>query len=97
MRNDLISRSAVIAIIENKRLSTGKRDLSTEYALADVQEKIEKLKTAYDVDKVVEQICGCDGCSGCCNCHEEEKMLECEEYVRVYGIVKAGGLNEKQN
>lgn len=27
---------------------------------------IRSMPTAYDVDVVVEQICGCDGCSGCC-------------------------------
>ena len=55
------------------------------------REMIDDEPTAYDVEKVVEQICGCDGCSGCCNCHEEQRMMECEEYARVYTIVRNGG------
>lgn len=56
MSNGLIGRSAVIAIIEKKRLTVGKHDLSAEYKLAGVQEEIENLPTAYDVDKAVEQL-----------------------------------------
>lgn len=85
MSNDLISRSVLM-------------DRLRENVLIDVTSELEKeiqgQPAAYDAEKVVKQICGCDGCSGCCNCHEEEKMLECEEYARVYGIVKAGGVNE---
>lgn len=54
--NNLISRNAVVAIIEKKRLMVGKHDLSAEYKLAGVQEEIENLPTAYDMDKVVEQL-----------------------------------------
>ena len=50
MSNDLISRSAVIAIIEKKRLMVGKHDLSVEYKLAGVQEEIENLPRL-DIDK----------------------------------------------
>ena len=50
MSNDLISRSAVIAIIEKKRLLVGKHDLSAEYKLAGVQEEIENLSVC-DIDK----------------------------------------------
>ena len=56
MSNDLISRSAVIAIIKKKRLMVGKNDLSAEYKLLGVQEEIENLPTAYDVDKVTDAI-----------------------------------------
>lgn len=56
MSNDLISRNSVIAIIENKRLMVGKHDLSAEYKLAGIQEKIENLPAAYDVDKVCRKI-----------------------------------------
>lgn len=52
MSDDLISRKAVIAIIENKRLLFGKHDLSAEYKLAGVQEQIEKLPIA-NADKVI--------------------------------------------
>lgn len=54
--NDLISRSADIVIIENKRLQTGKHNLSVEYALADLQEKIERLNTAYNMNKLLKDI-----------------------------------------
>ncbi len=73
MSSDLISRREVITIIENKRLSVGKRDLSVEYTLADVQEKIEKLDVAHDVDKVVEQL---------------QKRKELLEYVRIPKLAK---------
>lgn len=84
----MISRSEVIAIIENKRLSAGKHNLSAEYTLADVQEKIERLNTAYDVDKVLEQL----------------EILRKDKYVmspimcyaldKAIEIVKAGGISE---
>lgn len=56
MNNDLISRSAVIEMIKKKRLMVGKHDLSAEYKLLGVQEEIENLPTAYDVDKVTDAI-----------------------------------------
>lgn len=55
MSNDLISRSAVIAIIEKKRLMVGKHDLSAEYKLAGVQEEIENLPRL-DIDKNLETL-----------------------------------------
>lgn len=48
--SDLISRSAVIEIIEKKRLLVGKHDLSAEYKLAGAQEEIENLPIC-DIDK----------------------------------------------
>ena len=56
MSNDLISRSSAVAIIEKQRLLVGKHNLSVEYNLASVQEEIEQLPIAYDVDKVVEKL-----------------------------------------
>jgi len=97
MSNDLISRSAVIAIIENKRLSTGKRDLPTEYALADVQEKIEKLKTAYDADKVLEKL---RKEIGDCQyeCEKCKQSIDCDtcRAEKAVEIAKAGGVNENR-
>lgn len=53
MGNDLISRSAAIAIIENQRLLIGKQNLSVEYNLVNIQEKIERLPSVHDVDKQI--------------------------------------------
>lgn len=55
MSDDLISRKAVIDIIENKRLLVGKHDLSAEYKLAGVQEQIEKL-LIFNMNKVIEKL-----------------------------------------
>lgn len=84
MSDDLISRRVVITIIENKRLLVGKHDLSAEYKLAGVQEQIERLSVAYDVDKVVEQID---------NIMEDESIRFCEQAVNAAKrIVKSGGV-----
>lgn len=90
--DDLISRKAVLDIILGE---LGFRcGYDADIALLSVKKCVSELPTAYDPDAVVEQICGCDGCSGCCNCYEEERMMECEEYVRVYEIVRKGGVHE---
>ncbi len=87
MSDDLISRRAVITIIENKRLLVGKHDLSAEYKLTGVQEQIERLSVAYDVDKVVEQID---------NIMEDESIRFCEQAVNAAKrIVKSGGVADE--
>lgn len=83
MQNDLISRSALLEEIKKQDTSNLTKGLVLQF--------VEKQPTDYDVEKVVEQICGCDGCSGCCNCHEEQRMMKCEEYARAYEIVRNGG------
>lgn len=50
--------------------------------------------TPKNLEKVVEEICDCDSCSGCCNCHEEQRMMECEDYVRVLEILRRGVIDE---
>ena len=79
-----------------KNVKCGNEFANGVYALAHehIIELVGTQPTVFDVEKVVEQICGCDGCSGCCNCHEEERMMECEEYARVYEIVRKGGVHE---
>ena len=47
----LISANAVIAILENARFRAGK-DLSKAYLIADLQEQIERLPSAFDKEKV---------------------------------------------
>ena len=89
MQNDLISRSALITLFEDKMFNN--KLMAPVIKISDVLEIIEEQPTAYDLEKVVEKICGCDGCSGCCNCHEEQRMMQCEEYKRVYDMVRNGG------
>lgn len=93
MQNDLISRSALVRHLVNWQMeSFSKVGHEKEYNLLDmIIRGVENAPTAYDVEKVVEQICDCYGCSGCCNCHEEQRMMECEDYARVYEIVRNGG------
>lgn len=92
MSNDLISRSAVIAIIEKKRLMVGKHDLSAEYKLAGVQEEIENLPTAYDVDKVVEQLKENSFVPGDKIGVSDAKIIMSEKAVE---IVKSGGISKE--
>lgn len=51
----LISANAVITILENARFRAGK-DLSKAYLIADLQEQIERLPTAFDKEKVIEDL-----------------------------------------
>lgn len=63
----------------------------------DLLQFIDKLPTAYNVDKVVEQLADeilCDGCSECTNCFELNKRSECNSYKAIEKIVKAGGIDE---
>ena len=74
--SDLISRSALMSRIESERRQWGE-DYDAEQILGD----IEDMQTAYDIDKVVEQI----------------KSLSPANYVSkddVLKIVKGGGVNE---
>lgn len=76
MSNDLISRSVLISHIESESRQW-RADYDTEQILGD----IEDAPTAYDVEKVVEQI----------------KTLSKANYVTkddVLKIVKGGGVNE---
>lgn len=54
MSNDLISRSAVIKIIEDEiKLKSSYVEHNTQI---DIMFKVKEMPTAYDVDKVVEQM-----------------------------------------
>ncbi len=82
MSNDLISRSAVLKIIEDiKRNNNVPKNYGT---LLGIMREIRELPTAYDVDKVVEQIS---------DIHFEFQEVSSDKY-KVLKIVKAGGVNE---
>lgn len=55
MSDDLISRKEAIDILENMIFEVGK-DLSKSYLLQDARERIIGLNTAFDKEKVKEQI-----------------------------------------
>ena len=57
MSDDLISRKDVITIIENMIFEVGK-DLSKSYLLQDAKERISQLNTAFNKEKVIEELCG---------------------------------------
>ena len=103
MNNDLISRKQVIETAERVfaeyRMSYGGHRGGFAEA---VSEAIENIPTAYDVDKVLEQLENCrdimisptnKDCFG-----EECKHSDCMACVfeKAIEIVKVGGLNENQ-
>lgn len=53
MSNDLIRREAAIDVIENMIFEVGK-DLSKSYLLQDAREKIRRIKTASNNEKIIE-------------------------------------------
>lgn len=55
MNDDLISRKEAIDILENMIFEVGK-DLSKSYLLQDARERIIGLNTAFDKEKVIEQM-----------------------------------------
>lgn len=94
MSNDLISRSALMSRIESERRQWGE-DYDIEQILGD----IEDTPTAYDLDKVVEQLEEAKGKIAsedyCKNMNDKESCLHkdcykcCAEYL--IEIVKGGG------
>ena len=82
----LIREEDVLKIIRN--------GWSNHWSCKEMCEAISDISTAYDVDKVVEQLADeilCDGCSGCTNCFELDKRHECNSYKAIEKIVEAGG------
>ena len=55
MSDDLISRKEAIDILENMIFEVGK-DLSKSYILQDARERIIRLNTAFDKEKVIEEL-----------------------------------------
>lgn len=90
MSGDLISRSALI-----KDADKHFGHPNAFYSNESFKELIGNQPTAYNVDKVVEQLADeilCDGCSGYTNCFELDKRRECNSYKAIESIVKAGGV-----
>lgn len=54
---DLISRKAVIDILENMIFAAGK-DLTKVYSLQDVRERVIRLNAVFDKEKVIEEFGG---------------------------------------
>lgn len=85
MRNDLISRSAVISLIDelgyvNCRNS---KDFEANSRVDKIRQGVVELPTAYDVDKVVEQV--------------EDYLFErycVEGDCKIDEIIKAGGVSD---
>lgn len=98
MSGDLISRSRLLEILNyNKAIHEDENGETRQLIAIDINkmiEYVEKMPTAYDVDKVVEQLADeilCDGCSGCTNCFELDKRHECNSYKAIEKIVEADG------
>jgi len=102
MSNDLISRNELIKVFEESKKFLQKglgKDAEAAYMTADsVIRKIKKAPTAYDVDKVVEQLEALSDCA-------DDKIMENEDLEQYYDgfgdgvdeaikIVKAGGASE---
>ena len=101
MNDDLISRKSVLDYIE-KEIATTKCTETISYLRALSVHINEYEPTAYDVDKVLEQLSCCEGscngrnaykdceegCAGCINCKISDA------YRIAIEIVKAGGLDD---
>ena len=87
MSNDLISRSTLMSHIESERRQWGE-DYDAEQILGD----IEDFPTAYDVDKVVEQL------EAYSNADEAERLgtMPVVELTDAITIVKGGGADGKK-
>lgn len=81
MNNELISRSTLKEHIERYA------DIPC-YAKQEVYDRIEDCNTAYDVDKVIEQLLGNNEII---RANPRQSTINLEEAIR---IVKAGGVNE---
>ena len=55
MADDLINRRAVVDILENMIFQSGK-DLSKSYLLQDAKERVNRIQTAFDLEKVIEDL-----------------------------------------
>ena len=89
--SDLISRSALMSHIESERRQFGE-DYDAEQILGD----IEDFQTAYDVDKVMEQLKGLHEGYKCTDNEFQRGAKAGAHYVlnRAIEIVKGGGVNE---
>ena len=94
--SDLISRSALIGLFEEKMFND--KMMNPVIKILDVLEIIEKQPTAYDVDKVVEQLedkLTCDDFGTCNYCQYRwcpRELLEADETIN---IIRVGGKKQK--
>lgn len=79
--DDLISRKEAIDILENMIFEVGK-DLSKSYLLQDAREKIIGLNTAFDKEKVIDQL------------KEEGCIIDDEPGNRAVEIIAKGGIEK---
>lgn len=91
MSDDLISRKDVIIIIENMMFEV-RKDLSKSYLLQDAKERISQLNTAFNKEKVIDEL-------------EYDKEMSAkystglreqghiEAFDEAISIVKKGGIN----
>lgn len=94
MSNDLISRSAVMELIESKFvdgcLMQGDKNLIDGYCLLD---EVSDLPTAYDMDKVVERLEERKSLIEYARIPKSAKTAAAEAYSLAIRDVKAGGIN----
>ena len=111
MSNDLISRSAVMESIKRHSYPVSQRNNSIEngMTLTGIQQCVDEEPTAYDVDKVVEQLENIKTDNSCKDCKYRDKCDELQNFynpddnVDLCGltikhlaieIVKAGGVSD---
>lgn len=97
MSNDLISRKALInaLFVRNGKMcpDTDIDNFPITINVKDVKKAIRNAPTAYDVDKVVEQIRKFEICGRCLNNHNSVEV--CAEFCDVgkkLRIIKSGGI-----
>ena len=90
--SDLISRNKVIDILEKeKSLRCG---YDADITIFSIEKGIRELSTAYDVDKIVEEL-ECDRCESCSLlevCAGSKYCGKCHE--KIIEIVKQGGVSD---
>lgn len=92
--SDLISREALMQILNSKATKNEVRELSTTYTLKELAYIIYTLPAVCDVDKVVEQIRTTGICGRCLN--RQSPIEICATFCdtgKKLEIIKAGGEN----
>lgn len=94
MSNDLIRRSDVLNLIDKMYMQD--KDLMRSVWVRDsIKGGIEEIPTAYDIDKVVEELRSDSICKHCLN--NKNSLSICEEFcdfAKRLMIVKEGGSND---
>ena len=93
--SDLISRSALLEIIEKMNFDFGNDSDDTETIIEMVSEAVNNQPTAYDVEKVVEQLkdkLTCEDFGTCGYCQNRwctRELLDADDAIE---IVRKGGI-----